>query len=207
MRTSPLPDDDTTSVAPEKHREIYRIAIPTMITSSRALAGFVIAYLIIVHQADSWAFSLFIAAIATDLVDGYAARKLNGVSRLGLFLDPTADKLLAGWTWVALLVAGWAPWWLAGGMLARDILVGAGWIWAHTRQITWKPNRLGQLMVSFEGVALPVLLFRNSWLDVHWPTVGIILGSISLFLAMASWLQYILQGPQAVVPSPKPESI
>ena len=44
----------------------------------------------------------------------------------------------------------------------------------------------GRLAVSYAGVSLPVLLFRNPWLDVHWPTVGVVLGAISLGLSAIS---------------------
>src|SRR5262245_9561674 len=59
------------------------------------------------------ALSLFLAAAATDLVDGFLARWLNQKSRLGALLDPIADKLLM---LVALLVGvslGEIPVWLA----------------------------------------------------------------------------------------------
>ena len=37
---------------------------------------------------------LFGLAAITDVLDGYAARKLDQTSRFGEFLDPVADKLM-----------------------------------------------------------------------------------------------------------------
>lgn len=163
--------------------------LPNLITTLRGLAGPAVAVLVLGLGQDEVAFALFIAAIATDLVDGWLARQLNATSDLGRVLDPLADKLLIGGTWLTLGLVGWAPWWLAGTMLFRDVLVGLGWL--VTRDTPHRPHLFGRLMVSVEGVALPVLLFRNPWLGVHWPSVGLVLGAISLVLAAASGAVYL----------------
>ncbi len=50
-----------------------------------------------------WAGIILIVSGATDLFDGYVARKLNQVTDLGKLLDPVADKL----TLAAVLVSVW----------------------------------------------------------------------------------------------------
>ena len=51
-----------------------------------------------------WAVLAFLVAAALDVIDGVLARARNQCTRLGLFLDPLADKLLIG---TMLVVAGW----------------------------------------------------------------------------------------------------
>lgn len=51
-----------------------------------------------------WAVVAFLVAAALDLIDGALARARNQCTRLGLFLDPLADKILIG---TMLVVAGW----------------------------------------------------------------------------------------------------
>ena len=41
-----------------------------------------------------WATAVFIAAMATDQVDGWLARRQGRTSELGSLLDPMADKIL-----------------------------------------------------------------------------------------------------------------
>lgn len=166
-----------------------RAVLPNLLTAARGLAGPAVAALVLGAGADQVAFWVFLGAILTDLVDGWLARRLNAVSRLGQLLDPLADKLLIASTWLTLGLVGWAPWWLAGLMLTRDLAVGLGWV--VLGRPAWPASMAGRLKVSFEGVALPVLLFRQPWLDVHWPSVGLAIGTIALCLSIVSAVFYL----------------
>ncbi len=53
---------------------------------------------------------LFVIAVATDLLDGIAARHLGQVSRAGGFFDHATDCLFVTLTVAGLAVTGWAPW-------------------------------------------------------------------------------------------------
>lgn len=176
-----------------------RALLPNLLTAARGLAGPVVAWLVLVHGSSDLAFSVFLFAILTDLADGSLARALGATSDLGRQLDPIADKVLADATWLTLGLVGWAPWWLAGPMLLRDLGVGLAWL-ALGRPTVSAPM-LGRMKVSFEGVALPVLLFRSPWLDVHWPSVGVVIGSIALAFSVASALA-CLQGVLVVPRDP-----
>lgn len=158
--------------------------LPNALTLLRGLAGPAILVIVLTTGWHQVAFSLFLGAVITDLADGWLARQLGATSALGSILDPVADKFLVDSTWLALALAGWAPWWLVGPILIRDLAVIVGFFSLGGR--LHRPHLLGRLMVSVEGVALPVLLFREPWLDVHWPTVGLILGVLSLVLAVSS---------------------
>jgi len=50
-----------------------------------------------------WAGSLLLLSGATDVVDGFIARKFNMISDLGKVLDPVADKLTQGAVLICLL--------------------------------------------------------------------------------------------------------
>ena len=51
--------------------------------------------LFVADPAGSWlAFGVYTYACITDFFDGYLARALNQTSKLGILLDPIADKLL-----------------------------------------------------------------------------------------------------------------
>lgn len=71
-------------------------SLPNLLTLSRIL---VIPPIVILFYFDSptirWVMlGLYSLACITDFFDGWAARSMNQVSKLGRFLDPVADKLL-----------------------------------------------------------------------------------------------------------------
>lgn len=59
----------------------------------------------------------------TDFLDGYVARRLHQVTTLGKVLDPTADRIVLGTGIIAIAAYRAVPWWLAGVVLGRELLV------------------------------------------------------------------------------------
>lgn len=169
--------------------------LPNAITVARALFGPACAYALIVHGANRVAFWLFLAAICTDLLDGFVARKVGAISSTGKWLDGLSDKVLTDVIWVALASIGYCPWWLAILIVARDVGVIIAWIWALRVGKRWEASAVGQTMVAFEGTALCVLLFHGPWIDIHWPTVGTTIGTMSLLLSLWSVVGYVRTGP------------
>src|ERR1700729_2907032 len=72
-----------------------------------------------VHVTNDWlALGIFLAAAATDLLDGYLARRWRQITTIGTLLDPIADKMLVSAALIALVqVAGGPAWrliWIGG---------------------------------------------------------------------------------------------
>lgn len=72
------------------------------------------------------AFFLFGAALTTDWIDGYVARKTHSISAFGKVADPIADKILVLGTLIALLRTRELdiPVWGVFLILARELLIG-----------------------------------------------------------------------------------
>jgi CDP-diacylglycerol--glycerol-3-phosphate 3-phosphatidyltransferase/cardiolipin synthase len=71
-------------------------SLPNLLTLSRILA---VPLFVALMWWPSWvsysfAFLLFCLAGITDYIDGYLARAQGTVSKLGIFLDPIADKIM-----------------------------------------------------------------------------------------------------------------
>jgi cardiolipin synthase (CMP-forming) len=72
------------------------LTLPNLLTLSRILAVPILVYLL---WKPSWydyaiTFALYCLVGITDYFDGYLARAQGTVSRLGIFLDPIADKIM-----------------------------------------------------------------------------------------------------------------
>jgi cardiolipin synthase len=79
---------------------------------------------LVLGREFSWALVVFVVAGLTDALDGWVARHTRQTTRLGQMLDPVADKLLAGSTFVLLTwgpsVTCPIPVWLTVTLLFRD---------------------------------------------------------------------------------------
>jgi len=67
--------------------------IPNLMGLFRILVSPLIAWYLL-HGRLQLALGLLVLAFLTDLFDGFLARKLNQISKLGAVLDPVADKML-----------------------------------------------------------------------------------------------------------------
>lgn len=97
--------------------------VPNVLSLAR-LAGIpVFLWLVLVQQADVWAFVLLVAAGASDWFDGYLARRLNQQTRLGELLDPLVDRLYILATLIGLALRDVIGWWLVAILIGRDVFL------------------------------------------------------------------------------------
>src|SRR6202011_5993645 len=62
---------------------------------------------------NEWlALAIFLIAAATDLLDGYLARRWGQITTVGMLLDPIADKLLISAALVSLVQIHRVPAWM-----------------------------------------------------------------------------------------------
>ena len=66
---------------------------------------------------------VFLLGGLSDAADGFVARRLGTVTRFGQILDPVADKVFMNTAYIMVAVTGLVPLWLAGLVLARDLLI------------------------------------------------------------------------------------
>lgn len=91
-------------------------------TSLRILLTPVVMALVLTGS-DTAAVIVFCVAAATDWFDGRLARRWEVTTRLGSFLDTTADKLLVTGALMALVAVERASPWLAMVIVARELVL------------------------------------------------------------------------------------
>jgi cardiolipin synthase len=99
----------------------------------------------------------------TDWVDGYAARRLGQVSRLGELLDPFADRLYILAALLGLTIRDVVPWWLTIALLLREAVLGVALL--VLRRHGYGPpavHYLGKTGTFVLLGALPVLLLAKA---------------------------------------------
>jgi CDP-diacylglycerol---glycerol-3-phosphate 3-phosphatidyltransferase len=101
------------------------MTLPNWITIARICLVPVFVVLAYTDSDPAAVASFFVFGIAgaSDLLDGYLARRHGTVSRAGKFLDPLADKLLVGAALVVLVDTRAFPLWAALVIAGREIAV------------------------------------------------------------------------------------
>jgi len=102
-----------------------------------------IAWAILAERAPI-ALLLLAAAVATDAVDGWLARRF-GTSLLGSWLDVTADRLLIAAVVAALWWTGGLDGWITAVLVAREALVAAGALAAFAPSRPMRPLVVGKV--------------------------------------------------------------
>jgi CDP-diacylglycerol--glycerol-3-phosphate 3-phosphatidyltransferase len=103
---------------------------------------------------------LFCVAAATDWIDGRLARRWNATTKLGSFLDTTADKLLVSGVLIALLGADRVSPWIVAVIVGRElVLMGVRGVIATEGEVM-VPSMLGKLKTSVQFVAIALAILR-----------------------------------------------
>ena len=104
---------------------------------------------------------LFIAATATDWLDGYLARKWKVVSGFGRMIDPIADKLLVAGCLIALCIVAQGSWifmYPTVAIIFRDILVSGAREHAALTGRVMPPTKLAKWKTACEMVSIAALI-------------------------------------------------
>ncbi len=161
--------------------------LPNLLSLARLLATpFVVIFLMAGdHRRALW---ICLAAGASDLLDGYLARRLGSESQTGAYLDPLADKVMLGATYLAFGIGGLTPMWLVAIVFGRDalMLVALAGFFLFTKLRDFPPTIWGKLSTTVQIGFVVVVLTGNSspplvwltavttaWSGVHYAWVGI----------------------------------
>lgn len=126
------------------------------------------------------ALAIFLAAAATDLVDGYLARRWGQITTVGTLLDPIADKLLISSALIALVQVRVVPSWMVILIVGREFAITGLRSIAAAEGYTIKASDLGRTKMVTQVIAISLLL-----LSIHWKALSTLamvwLGGVVLF--------------------------
>jgi CDP-diacylglycerol--glycerol-3-phosphate 3-phosphatidyltransferase len=133
---------------------------------------------------------IFILAALTDVFDGYIARKSKQVTKLGILLDPLADKLLVIAALIVLVDTGLIQAWIAIIIIAREFIVTGLRIIALSKDILIPAEMGGKIKTFAQFSSLLILLIDRSIIHIDLYALGITLLWIAMLLGIASGVQY-----------------
>ena len=163
------------------------MSAPDLLSIIRALATIPIAWAILA-EARAAALLLFLAAAATDAVDGWLARRANSLGARGAILDPVADKVLVVGTLLALTAigSGWPVTVVTILVTLREGLVTLARLQAYERGISLPADLIAKAktVIEMAGVALIILGGRP------WSVLGVGLVGLALAIGLVTLPRY-----------------
>src|SRR5271170_6818726 len=100
------------------------------------------------------ALSIFLVAAATDLLDGYLARRWGQVTTVGTLLDPIADKLLISAALISLVDIHRVPAWIVIVIIGREFAVDGLRSIASSSGYTIRASDLGKTKMAAQVAAI-----------------------------------------------------
>ncbi|MCC6291311.1 MAG: CDP-diacylglycerol--glycerol-3-phosphate 3-phosphatidyltransferase [Bryobacterales bacterium] len=148
--------------------------LPNLLTLMRI---FFVPLLVAALVQDSWgigigeriihnefvALAIFLFAAATDLLDGYLARRWKQVTTVGTLLDPIADKLLVSAALISLVQVRALAGWMAILIIGREFAVTGLRSIAASAGYTIKASDLGKtkMVAQVVSISLVMLAIRD----------------------------------------------
>lgn len=141
---------------------------------------FVIILLTRIPYGDYLAALVFSMAAITDSLDGYLARKWKQVTKLGIILDPLADKLLITAALISLVELGSIKGWIAIVILGREFAVSGLRILKAEEGIIIAASKMGKIKTISQIVAVILIILKNLYI----PYTSIPLGDWAMYIAL-----------------------
>ncbi len=164
--------------------------LPNLLSLARLAATPVVIGLLLLGWPGSGLVAAIIFALAsiTDFVDGRLARARGTVSRLGVFLDLAADKVLVAGVLIALVELQAVPTWIAATIVIREFVVQAVRQLAASEDVVISARRLGKAKTVATLVGIFVVILARDAL-----TGGPIasLGAEGILPATGFWLMVL----------------
>ncbi len=168
--------------------------LPNLISALRILLILPVIVLL-VREQFVLALVLFVIAGASDVVDGYLARRYGWTSWLGGWLDPVADKSMQISVYMLLAWLELIPVWLVVAVIVRDLVIVTGGIiyYFWIEKVEAEPSWTSKINTALQILLVVVVLFDQGvvqlpdvWIDI---LIYVVLGSILLSGAgyVATW--------------------
>jgi phosphatidylglycerophosphate synthase len=186
-------------------RPLFRLGWPNALT---LLRGATVPALLVLAGAGADLLAVLVLAIgaATDVLDGFVARRIGPLSRLGVIFDAIVDITWYTAAFFAFTRAGLLPPWILALVMIRYglLLTGAAVLYLRHTRLAIRPTRFGKATGALISIGLFLLLANRILFDgavisdpVH-AVAGGLLESALAILAAATVAHVFLLGALAL---------
>ncbi len=139
---------------------------------------------------------LCITAAATDILDGFLARKFDEVTEFGKIIDPLADKVVVGMIVFKLFLNGYIKPYYFIMIISRDLLIFLGGT-IISRKIgrVLPSNMLGKITVIIISIVILLILFYINQESM----IFIIFYYLSIVLMISSLIGYAIRAKEFLI--------
>lgn len=150
--------------------------IPNILTVFRLALVPTFAYIFFSPTNNSLFLSIaiFLIAGATDVLDGYIARKHNSVTRFGIVMDPLADKLMLVTVLYCLTDKNYIAPWILWVIILKELSMIIGGTLLLNKNMAIPSNVFGKISTFLFYISIFILIFSEP------------LGKILIYVAVAS---------------------
>lgn len=124
---------------------------------------------LIAYDHMIWSLVSFLFACLTDMVDGHIARKYNIITKLGIWLDPLADKLMALGVIITFSICNIIPYWVLIVLLSKElIMIIGGWLIMRNGFST-PSNKFGKAAAFIMNTSIAAcFLYKIEWWNPYY---------------------------------------
>lgn len=164
--------------------------LPTILTIIRIIL--IPFFVIITPQNPLLGIGIFIFASFTDFFDGYLARRSGQVTKLGIILDPIADKFLVISAMIVLVDMVKISAWIAILIVVREFLITGLRVFALSKKIVIPAEAGGKVKTFTQMVSIIFLLLPGGIGAIDFYDAGLLLIYTAVALTLISGFQYTL---------------
>jgi CDP-diacylglycerol--glycerol-3-phosphate 3-phosphatidyltransferase len=166
------------------------VNLPTLITFGRIFL--IPLFVFFVYSKPLFGVFIFVFASATDILDGYIARKSRQVTKFGVLLDPIADKLLIISALIVLVDITPIAAWIVIIIIAREFIVTGLRVIALSRDIIIPAEMGGKIKMMAQFTSIVALLLDHSHIGIDLYGIGIGLLWVAMIIGIVSGVQYFV---------------
>ncbi len=171
--------------------------LPNSLTLFRIFLVPILVVVLLTKYSNGLGLAIFLVAAITDYFDGYFARRMKKITRLGTLLDPIADKLLMSAAFISVVELGLARAWMVVIIIGREFAVSGLRAIAAQQGVTIAASPLGKTKLISQVVAIALLIVSYELGEFRF-TSEIALWVVVLF-SIVSGVDYFLKFARSVL--------